>query len=212
MEPLKPPFLKSLSLESREPAPGMSLEEVKARFPRRIWDREYREKLSARAASLPKEKLMAISEQRRKKKMELQKPESREKRSSCKDDPHAFQAYPLFRLSPSEFHQYKQSPRFMESARMAIKSYNEATHSDFEVVTVEYLKTHCGRYFHHEMTFSARDAKEPSAASLTTFEACVTFDGDYLKEVLYCKHSSKDGEGCVADGCGVVLGKNLSED
>ncbi|KAL6563259.1 hypothetical protein OROHE_005846 [Orobanche hederae] len=105
-------------------------------------------------------------------------------------------------MSPSEYHQYMQQDRYMERAKLAIKEFNIHIHSDFEVVTVESLETSGSHILYHQITFTARDAKDPTAASLT-FETEVTEDSENQSKLLYCK--------CKESGL-VVEGKNMSED
>ncbi|KAL6499359.1 hypothetical protein OROHE_026022 [Orobanche hederae] len=75
---------------------------------------------------------------------------------------------------------------YMEYAKLAIEDYNTKHHSEFEAVTVERMDVTGGTIWHHNITFTAKDAKDPNAACLT-FQADVTFNNAGKKEVVFCK-------------------------
>ncbi|KAL6538135.1 hypothetical protein OROGR_012123 [Orobanche gracilis] len=179
---------------------SMSFEEFKAKFPRSRWDEEHKEKLVREFRSLPEDKKEALIKFRLEERMKKDSLPDENKLSAMGSiDINKCFPFNSPRLSPSEFYQHLQT-QYMEYAELAIKSYNKEHHSDFEAVTVESLNTYGGSIWHHEMTFTAMDAKDPSAASLS-FEADVTFDIHAEKKVVYCR--------CCQSDSLVVQGKNV---
>ncbi|KAL6560473.1 hypothetical protein OROGR_004032 [Orobanche gracilis] len=181
----------------------ITFEDIKDKLPKHHWDRGYKDKLVKKFLSLPEEKKEAMRK-RRMAYLERKHRLPNENNLSVKRNTDIMKCSPYncSCMSPSEYHQYMQQDRYMERAKLAIKEFNIHNHSDFEVVTVESLKTLGSSILYHQMTFTARDAKDPTAASLT-FETEVTEDYKNQAKLLYCK--------CKESGL-VVEGKNMSED
>ncbi|KAL6498846.1 hypothetical protein OROGR_003848 [Orobanche gracilis] len=165
-----------------------TFEQLKAEYPRHYWDSAYREKMYEKLRSLPEEKQLAIiraqMREREKKNSLLNVNKFSVKGFTDVNKCFPFNSDPL---SPSEYYQNLQNS-CMDFAKLAIQHYNK--HNDnkseeFKAVIVESMDFTGGVIWHHVMKFTAKDAKDPSAAILT-FQADVTLDKDRKTEVVYC--------------------------